>query len=178
MSADEILIELEIKNIIVKIDSEYFITEEYKRLLELGKKPQVNLLDTPIAAKNTKVLGHIVVSEWPDEIALQTGRQQVLAFMNHCNVPTYSGKDSVYRIRGITVGLIKAIPYLINPEHYQKSIVEKVIQDYYTTVSAPKNFSNFIEKDFDQMYQEYLEGNIIVPPKNESDEPKDNTTWG
>ena len=162
MSREEIIEKLLSLDIIIKIGSEYHITEKYKKVLHVQvkrtkskKEDKEEPVELPISAVGAETRG------WPDEIFNQKGRSRCGAFMNYCDVPMWSTTEEPYRIRGCNKESMKVLDLLVEDETIAAKAVLDVIRNYYNNVKSPKGFKNFVVYDLLDLYQEHQSGNAI-----------------
>ena len=173
MTLDETIIELQSVGVVIQVGNEYHITEKYKTLLKQEPKRVV----IPVSA-NKKILEKEEITDkrayYPKEVVEQKGRLRASAFMNFCEIPTYSeSKTSKYRLRSFDSDSIKFVNHIVeNPEEYDPKSVVEVIKNYYDSIDMPKSFKNFISNDFPMMYVEYLQTGALLDNNN-----KDNQKW-
>jgi hypothetical protein len=162
MTADEILLELENKGIIVLISGEYLLTERYKELL-LPSSPKLEL-PTPLkkvnnydALLNSSTNG----SDWPMTILESKGRARAVAFMNACEIPVVAASKG-YRLRGVDLETINILGNIIEDKNIDPNTFIDAVRLYYKYTECPKGIKNLVgDGDILDIYNEHIEGGLV-----------------
>jgi hypothetical protein len=179
MNKDEILKELELKGIIVKIVDEYLITEKYKELL-LQVTPRLEI-PLPLAKVKSQKYDELLNSktnggDWPVELLESTGRAKVVVLMDLCEVPTFC-TDGNYRLRNVSTEVVNIIGNLLKSNEIDPGTFIEAVSLYYKYSKRPKGFKNFIlDGEMLDVYNEHIEGKLLP---GLSDRPIENRgEWG
>jgi len=179
MTADEVLIELEILFIITKVGETYYITEKYKTLDEKIDFIEEKIADKEKLATYKNILAAVdKPSTWPDTIIKAKGRYKVIAFMDACEIPATAGPTR-YRIRGFNKDVERFMDKLIMNKDVDPILIIEAVKRYYTLSEMPKGFSKFaLEGDIMDVYAEFIEVNPLNNPEFLDPLNKPNSTWG
>jgi len=160
MTKDEIIEELESRNIILNINDEYFLTEKYKELLSV--ESPITTIDAPPKDLNIDILMDTNSNgeNWPIQIEGSKGFDRATNFCDLCEIPRFAAKG--YPLRGMNKDTINILGNIISDPSICSSTFIDSVKTYYKYSEMPKGIKNLIlEGTIFEVYKEHIAGKLI-----------------
>jgi hypothetical protein len=156
MTGQEILVYLINKGIIHTVGDSYFPTSKVQELMSNLDKVSTLDISVPKVIEVSKL--------YPESIRNVGDDKKLTALQNYCDVPVSidTGRSN-YLVRSSDFATRTTVLKILSNPDFSPAIVLQVIKDYYSGISTPKSFKNFIKDDFEAIYLEYLDGETIDP---------------